>query len=143
MRLSRHTHYALRVVLDLTGHPRDRSADIARRQGIPPAYMAKVVNGLSKAGILRTHRGTHGGVQLARPPESVTLRDVLEAAEGPLAINLCVVWGDCPCPQPCPVRASLAHVQQLLERDLDGTTIAELAAHLPQDWPGLPHVVER
>lgn len=141
MRLSRHAHYAIRTVLDLSQHQRGRSAEIATRQGIPPAYMAKVVQGLSKAGIVRTHRGTRGGVQLAKPPATVTLRDVIEATEGPIAINLCVVWGDCPCAQPCPVRASLARVQQLLERELGSVTIAELAARLPQGWPGLPSVV--
>src|SRR4030067_952116 len=108
MRLSRNAHYAIRTVIDLSLRDRGRSAEVARRQGIPQAYMAKIVHGLSKAGIVRTYRGTHGGVQLAKSPRTVTLRDVIEAAEGPLALNLCVVWGDCQCVQPCPVRAWLA-----------------------------------
>jgi len=129
MRLSRNAHYAIRTVLDLSQHGRGRSAEIAERQGIPPAYMAKVVQGLSRAGILRTYRGTHGGVQLARSPGAVTLRDVVEASEGPFAINLCAAWGDCPCAQPCPVRATLARVQTTLERELAGVTVADLAAN--------------
>lgn len=136
MRLSRNAHYAIRTVLDLAQHPRGRSAEIARRQGIPPSYVAKVVLGLSKAGIVRTHRGAHGGVQLARSSAAVTLREVIEATEGPTAINLCVVWGDCPCTQPCPVRASLARVQQVLEGELEAVTIEELAKRLPAGWPG-------
>jgi len=122
MRLSRNAHYAIRTVLDLSQRGRGRSAEIAERQGIPPAYMAKVVQGLS------TYRGTHGGVQLARSPGAVTLRDVVEASEGPFAINLCAAWGDCPCAQPCPVRATLARVQATLERELAGVTVADLAA---------------
>src|SRR3989337_2779941 len=135
MRLSRNAHYAIRTVIALAWHERGRSAEVARRQGIPQAYMAKIVHGLSKAGIVRPHRGTHGGVQLAKSPAAVTLRDVIEAAEGPLALNLCVVWGDCQCVQPCPVRASLAGLQSVVERELDAVTIAQLAARLPQGWP--------
>jgi len=138
MRLSRHAHYAIRTVLDLSRRERGRSQEIARRQGIPPAYIAKVVQELGKAGILRTHRGSHGGVALAKPASAVTLKEVIEATEGPTAINLCVVWGDCPCVQPCPVRASLARVQQVLERELDAVTIAELASRLPSGWPQRP-----
>ncbi|HXF81262.1 MAG TPA: Rrf2 family transcriptional regulator [bacterium] len=128
MRLSRNAHYAFRTVLDLSRHGRTRAAEIARRQGIPRAYLAKVVQGLSRAGILRTYRGSRGGVQPARDPAAITLRDLVEAAEGPLAINLCAAWGDCPCRQPCPVRATLARLQGLLERELGAVTIADLAA---------------
>lgn len=135
MRLSRNAHYAIRTVLDLSRRQRGRSAEIAERQGIPPAYMAKIVQGLSRAGIVRTYRGAHGGVLLAKPAGGVTLRDVIEATEGPTAINLCAVWGDCPCVQPCPVRAALARVQQVLERELEALTIADLASRLPQGWP--------
>lgn len=131
MRLSRNAHYAIRTVLDLSQRGRGRSAEIASRQGIPAAYMAKVVQGLGRAGILRTYRGTNGGVQLARTAAAITLRDVVEAAEGPVAINLCAAWGDCPCLQPCPVRTTLARVEGLLERELAGVTIADLAGKLP------------
>jgi len=135
MRLSRNAHYAFRTVLDLSQHGRGRSAEVARRQGIPPAYMAKVVQGLSKAGILRTYRGPRGGVELARSPAALTLRDVVEATEGPFVINLCATWGDCPCLQPCPVRATLARAETVLERELS-VTIADLAARLPGNGGG-------
>lgn len=136
MRLSRNTHYAIRTVIDLALRERGRSAEVARRQGIPQAFMAKVVHGLSTAGIVRTYRGTHGGVQLAKSPAAVTLREVIEATEGPVTLNLCVFWGDCQCVQPCPVRASLAHLQSVVEHELDGVTIEELAQRLPVGWPG-------
>ena len=132
MRLSRYAHYAIRTVLDLCAHPRTRAADIARRQGIPPAFQAKIVQALSRRGIVRTFRGARGGVALARLPEALTLADVVQAVDGPVAINQCVVWGDCPCPQPCPVRAALARVQALVEREMAAVTIASLAERLPR-----------
>ncbi|HEY3247091.1 MAG TPA: Rrf2 family transcriptional regulator [bacterium] len=117
MRLSRHARYALRVVLDLAGHPRGRSAEIARRRAIPPAYMPKIVQRLTRAGIVRTFRGTGGGVELVKPPAAVTLREVIEAAEGPLAITLCALLEDCPCVQPCAVRTALARVHRAVARN--------------------------
>jgi Rrf2 family protein len=135
MRLSRNAHYAIRTVIDLALRARGISAEIARRQGIPQAYMAKVVHELSRAGILRTYRGTRGGVALAKAAGAVTLRDVVEATEGPIALNLCVVWGDCPCPQPCPVRASLAQLQTAMEREMEAITVEQLAQRVPAGWP--------
>ncbi|MDQ7820077.1 MAG: Rrf2 family transcriptional regulator [Armatimonadota bacterium] len=128
MRLSRHAHYALRTVLDLCAHPRTRSVDVARRQRIPPAYAAKIIQALARRGIVRTFRGSRGGVALARPPQALTLADVVQAVEGPVAINQCIVWGDCPCPQPCPVRSALARLQAVVEREMAAVTVASLAA---------------
>jgi Rrf2 family protein len=137
MRLSRNAHYAIRTVIDLALRERGRSAEVARRQGIPQAYMGRIVHGLGTAGIIRTFRGTHGGIQLAKPATSITLRDVVEATEGPLALNLCVVLDDCLCAQPCPVRSTLARLQSVVERELDAVTVEQLAARLPGGWPGM------
>lgn len=99
--------------------------------------MAKIVHGLSRAGLLRTYRGTRGGVELAKAAGAVTLRDVVEATEGPIALNLCVVWGDCRCVQPCPVRAALAQLQTVMEREMESVTIEQLAHRLPAGWPNV------
>jgi len=61
-------------------------------------------------------------------PEAVTLRAVIEAMEGPLVVARCLVWADCPCEQPCPVRAALTSIQREVEQVLDAVTIADLAA---------------
>lgn len=132
MRLSRHAQYAIRTILDLADHARARSADVARRQGIPVSYMAKIVADLGRAGMLRTYRGTGGGVGLARPVSGMTLFDVIEAAEGPLALNLCIAHGDCPCAQPCPVRGALARLHATVERDLRAILISDLL-HMASD----------
>lgn len=135
MRLSRNAHYAIRTVIDLALRERGRSAEVARRKGIPQAYMSRIVHGLSTAGIVRTFRGTHGGIQLAKPAAAITLRDVIQATEGPLALNLCVVWDDCQCAQPCPVRAALARLQSVVERELESVTVEHLVKRLPDGWP--------
>jgi len=126
MQLSRQAQYAIRTALDLALHPQGRRADIAARQGIPPSLMARVIAALSRTGLVRTYRGVGGGVRLARRPEAVTLGEVVAAVEGPLAINLCVYWGDCPCRQPCPVRAVFARTEGAVAREL-AVTVGDLA----------------
>lgn len=132
MELSRTTQFALRTVLDLATHGPGRTAEIARRRGIPPAAAAKVVQALVRGGIVRTARGAGGGVRLARAPAAVSLRDVVESVEGPIAIARCLVWDDCPCVQPCPVRLALGRLQREVGAVLERTTLADLAADARQ-----------
>ncbi|MDR7480906.1 MAG: Rrf2 family transcriptional regulator [Armatimonadota bacterium] len=128
MELSRATQFALRTVLDLAINGPGRTAEIARRRGIPPAAAAKVVQAMVRGGVVRTARGAGGGVRLARAPAAVSLRDVVESVEGPMAIARCLVWDDCPCVQPCPVRLALGRLQREVVALLERTTLADLAA---------------
>lgn len=127
MNLSRSAQLALRAVLDLAAGGPAHTADIARRRGIPLAQAGKIFQELARSGIVRTSRGARGGVWLARAPERVTLRAVIEAIEGPTVIARCLVWDDCPCDQPCPVRVALDRIQRAVEDHLDGVTVADLA----------------
>jgi Rrf2 family iron-sulfur cluster assembly transcriptional regulator len=128
MELSRSAQFAIRTVLDLAVGGPTHTADIAVRRGIPPAQAGKIVQQLVRGNVVRSTRGAGGGVRLARAPERVTLRDVITAIEGPMAVSRCVVYDDCPCAQPCPVRAALNRIQHELERLLEGVTVADLAA---------------
>jgi Rrf2 family nitric oxide-sensitive transcriptional repressor len=128
MQLSRAAQFALRTALDLAVHGPGRTVEIARRRGIPPAAAAKVVQALVRGGVVRTARGAGGGVRLARAPGEISLRDVVESIEGPTAVARCLVWDDCPCVQPCPVRLALARLQTEMEALLARTTLADLAA---------------
>jgi Rrf2 family protein len=132
MELTRKGDYAVRVVVDLASHPPDaavRSRDIGRRTGVPPAYLGKIIQTLAQAGLVRTRRGALGGVTLGRPPERITLRQVVEAVEGPISLNRCLVRpGLCPRDRLCAVHPVWARIQTLLTRELDAVSIAELAA---------------
>ena len=131
MRLTRQGDYAVRVMVDLASRPRDAvvpRARIQERQGVPGAYLAKIVQALGRAGLVRTHAGAHGGVALEVAPERVTLRRVIEAVEGPIALNRCVVApGACARDRFCPVHPVWLRLQGLIARELDAVTIAELA----------------
>ena len=58
--------------------------DIAQRQGISKKYLEQIVSALSRAGLVRSQRGTRGGYRLAKDPEEITSGDILRALEGPL-----------------------------------------------------------
>ncbi len=64
--------------------------EIARREGISVKYLGQIVIPLRAAGLVASHRGAHGGYSLARPPEDITVKDILEAIEGSLAPVPCV-----------------------------------------------------
>lgn len=85
MRISAKGEYAILAVLDLALAPAHELVpiqDIAARQGIPQRYLEQVLLSLKRAGILGSKRGSSGGYQLARPPEQVSVGDVLRAVEG-------------------------------------------------------------
>jgi Rrf2 family protein len=130
MRLTREADYAVRVVLDLAEHARDgpvRSRDVARRQRVPHPFLRKVVQALTRAGHVRTRRGTGGGIALARSPHSLTVRTVIEAVDGPIALNRCVIApGTCPLDRTCPAHPLWRRIQDLVTQELDRATIESL-----------------
>src|ERR1035437_3992801 len=85
MYISVKSDYALLAIFDLAaqrpGEP-IRIADIARRQKIPQKFLELILAGLKQAGFVESRRGAEGGYLLARPPESLTLGDVLRFVEG-------------------------------------------------------------
>lgn len=132
MQLTRHADYAVRVMLDLASHPEDAvvpRSRISERQDVPPAYLAKIVQALARAGLVRTRAGAGGGISLNVAPRDVTLRRVIEGVEGPIQLNRCVVRpGACPRDRYCPVHPVWLRIQKLLTQELDAVTIAALVA---------------
>jgi Rrf2 family protein len=125
MQISRQADYGVRVILDLAlTSPGSRAAtqEIAARQSIPSPFLAKIVSRLSLAGLVNTYRGAGGGVALARPASEISLLNVIEALEGPLQLNRCVIEPDsCPRNHFCPVHDVWAKAQADLA-DLLGVT---------------------
>lgn len=128
MQLTRQADYAMRAVLYLATHPLASTSEIASSEHVPQEYLAKIVQKLARAKIVETHRGVGGGISLARAPEKIDLLQVLEAIEGPLAINLCLARpGECPREYYCAMHDELAEVQQKLARMFARIDFARLA----------------
>ncbi|HEY6399605.1 MAG TPA: Rrf2 family transcriptional regulator [Solirubrobacteraceae bacterium] len=88
MRISAKADYAVRAAVELAATPGDRPVKaelIATAQEIPLNFLENILGELRHAGIVRSHRGAEGGFRLARPPDQVTIADIIRAVEGPLA----------------------------------------------------------
>jgi Rrf2 family protein len=88
MRISAKADYAVRATAELAASPPGRPVKaeaIANAQGIPVKFLLNILSELKHAHIVQSHRGADGGYSLARPPEDITLADVIRAVEGPLA----------------------------------------------------------
>jgi len=130
MQITRQADYALRAMYYLSKlEPNERAATslIAEEQKIPPSFLAKIISQLSIAGLIHTSRGARGGVSLARTPENISILEVVEAIDGPLALNECTHTVDgCPFGEDCPLRPVWCEVQVDLVNRLQKTTFASL-----------------
>jgi len=129
MKLSMAAEFAVRGILHLAcfhGHGPVPLEQICRRCNLARDYQAKIFGQLARAGLVTAVRGKGGGYLLARSPESISLLEVVEAVEGPLAVNLCQF--DPPrCEETeCPVRPVWAEVQEKVRSTLASKTLAEL-----------------
>jgi len=91
MRLSLQVQYAICGVFDLAYNSRGEPVQvrvISERQAIPARYLEQIFRRLRQAGLVVSKRGPGGGYQLAREASAITLRDVVEAVEGPVATTL-------------------------------------------------------
>ncbi|AEG49709.1 transcriptional regulator, BadM/Rrf2 family [Sphingobium chlorophenolicum L-1] len=102
---------------------------LSAETGIPLPTAQKLVSRLSAAGLLESSRGTGGGVRLSRPPAAITLADVVEAVEGPIAMTACSEMGahDCSLEQECRIRPHMNVANNAIRSALAGVTIASLA----------------
>lgn len=129
MQITRQADYAIRAVLyvaRLSDNERAATSQIAKEQKIPPSFLAKIISQLSIAGLLQTSRGARGGVTLAKNPADISLLDVVEAIDGPIALNECVHDdGACNFSGDCPMRPIWCEVQNDLVKKLKSTNFAQ------------------
>lgn len=126
MQITRQADYAMRAVAYLANlGPQQRAAtsQIAEDQQIPPSFLAKIVSQLSVAGLLQTSRGARGGVSLARSPGDISFLEVVEAIDGPILLNECVVDASaCSFGETCSLRPVFCDAQADLVNRLESTS---------------------
>jgi Rrf2 family protein len=130
LRLSKKTDYAL-ISLTYVASLGDRPAsarEIAERHDIPVELLAKVLQRLVQRGVLRSQQGIHGGYLLARPAQTVTVAEVVEAIDGPLQLTVCGTTDErCEQFSKCNVRDPLHRIRDRIIGALMECTVAELA----------------
>ena len=132
MRLSSMADYAVVTLCAAARHcggARTSATELAEETGLPLPTVQKVVSQLSKAGLLRSSRGAGGGLQLARPAAAISLADIVEAIEGPIALTSCVESGkhDCAIERTCSVRPHWGLVNETLRGALADVPLTRLA----------------
>jgi len=131
MQITRQADYAVRAMVYLAQLGPDQRAatgQIAKEKSIPPSFLAKIVSQLSVAGLLQTSRGARGGVSLAKPPEAISLLDVVEAIDGPILLNDCVgVLSSCKYDDNCPLKPVWCDAQKMLVDHLSRANFAQFA----------------
>lgn len=144
LKINRQTNYAVRVVLALAQRGegvRLSTSEIQQEMLIPKALMTRIVAQLAREGLVKTFPGRDGGLMLPRPSSQISLKDVVEAFEGPILLSECLqVKGenDCPFQSNCPVRSKWGRVQVAMVREMASITfeiLVQEAAGIPVEIP--------
>lgn len=136
MELTRKGEYAIRGIVYLATRPDDQVcllSDIAAAVDVPPTFLAKIFQQFSKIGLVRSYRGTGGGFILGRAADKISLLEVVEAVEGPIIPNRCVIGGDnCDRSNTCQVHPVWVNVQSQVREILAAVSLKELANNKEQ-----------
>ncbi|MGA2349823.1 MAG: Rrf2 family transcriptional regulator [Terracidiphilus sp.] len=134
MQLTRAADYGVRVMIHLATLPanqRARLPALARATGTPESFLSKVLQGLCRAGLIVSQRGQAGGFEILPVGREASIRTVIEAIEGPICLNLCLVSGaSCKRKPYCPAHPIWSKAQEAMLGVLDTATVAQLAAEV-------------
>ena len=135
LRLTKKADYGLMALKYLAEQPSrvaqaahaQSAKDIAEAYHIPPQLLAKILQTLTRAGLLVSHAGTNGGYSLARAPQDITAFEVIRAIDGPLFITSCItIHGTCDLHGHCTIKEPLRKVNDSIKDLLSGIRISDL-----------------
>jgi Rrf2 family protein len=132
MQLTRAADYAVRVMVHLATLPEHERAllpALARATGAPGSFLSKVLQALCRAGFIVSWRGQSGGFEILPAGRLASLRAVIEAIDGPIRLNVCMLSGaSCNRKPYCPAHSVWARAQKAMLEVLDKASVAEMAA---------------
>ena len=134
LRLTKKADYGLMALKYLAeqaatapGNVAQSAKDVAEAYHIPLQLLAKILQTLTRAGLLVSHAGTNGGYSLARPASEITAFEVIRAIDGPLFITSCItIHGTCDLDSHCTIKEPLRKVNDSIKDLLSGIRIADL-----------------
>ncbi len=131
MQLTRAADYAVRVMIHLAGLPpgtRASRGELAREAECPEQFLSKVLQSLTRAGLVISHRGNTGGFELLEAHRGTSLLDVVQAIEGPVRLNLCLTSDHaCGRQESCPAHGVWVEAQEAMLSVLQSASIGHLA----------------
>ena len=129
---------ALRAVLVIAMWPGSGPAStgaIAQRLGAPANYLSKVLNRLTRQGVLRSTRGPGGGYQLRHSPEDLSVWDIVAEFERPRRGDVCLLGGPCDVDAPCVAHAQWRRLRENTSDLYDTTTVADFLSEVRAEEP--------
>ncbi len=137
MQFSMSIEYAIHGLIYLAragGEKTVQLVDIAAAVKVPKEYMRKIFQTLTRGGLVAGRRGAGGGYRLARPPEEISLRDIVEAVEGSLPVYGCLhVRRHCESALSCPVQKTFEAAREKMAEVLRGTSLESLAREVSEN----------
>lgn len=135
LKLTKKADYGLMALKYLAEHPETpalSAKDVADAYGIPAQLLAKILQRLTKTGLLRSHAGMNGGYELARDPRQISAFEVIHAIDGPLFITSCFKGAkSCELTPSCTIKEPLARVNETIAGVLRSISIFDLAEREP------------
>lgn len=136
IRITKLTDYGIVLMSHLATSPERRfnAPELAHETRLPQPMVSKILKKLTRAGLLVSHRGVHGGYGLARPAADITVTEILTALEGPIALTECSdhLVGICSTEPFCPVSRNWRRINRAIAEALSGITLAEMRhTHTP------------
>jgi len=132
MQITREADYAIRCVYYLSGRKKGNVTmvdEISKEMSVPKSFLAKILQKLSKASIVKSYRGVKGGFEIAREPSAITLLEVIEAIQGPVAMNICALdEALCGLSSRCTIHPVWVEVRREVEKILRGKNFADFQA---------------
>ena len=130
LKLSRMIDYGV-VVLSQMASRRDTlttAPELAEATGLPAPMVSKVLKSLARSDLVTSHRGVNGGYSLSRGPENISVAEIVEALEGPVALTACVEASDTNCrvESLCPIRGGWEKVNSAIRGALEAVSLADL-----------------
>jgi FeS assembly SUF system regulator len=147
IRLSRLSDYGIVVLSRLAREPGRAlpASTLARSTAVSTAMTGKILKLLTRAELLVSQRGVHGGYALARPPEAITVAEIIEALDGPIALTTCADTGahDCGIESLCPARDGWRRINRAIRDALAGITLADMVRSVPDGATPPPSTTSR
>ncbi|MFM7816616.1 MAG: RrF2 family transcriptional regulator [Verrucomicrobiota bacterium] len=130
MQITRASEYAMLGLLALSRRPAgsvEMVNVLAHEEGVPTSFLGKIFQSLSRAGIVKSARGSGGGFSLVRTPDEITVLEVIEAVEGPIALQRCLETDpDCTHREGCALCGLFSEAQDRVKEVFGRTSVAEL-----------------
>lgn len=133
LRMTRQADYAIVLLTCIADQPGGLAArDLAEKVHLPVPMVSKILKTLAREGLLLSQRGAHGGYRLARPPEVISVAEIVTAIEGPIGITECTTDAivNCDIAAMCAVKSNWQKINRVVRQALDQVSLAHMSSPL-------------